>query len=411
VSSLSQAREVITLDDRGKCDTLALRRDLLLKDGELVLPSPKEEVQWPQAAPNHCPPPNRAWERMQPTTWAQGQLCARLGIPAYYFRQCPLALQDQNANYWLRAGRDDKNGGETWRLRSRYGTLRAVLSQSYSPLDNAVLLDCLLPLLDSRYHLDWFALSDEGLHLRLIDSTQTREVRPDDALSVGVHLANSEVGKRSITVDALVYRLVCSNGLIALVQGKSLLRRRHIHLEQPRFVAALEEALAQGFQTAQEFVTRLERTTREVVPHPEIAIERLGMHWHLSEETQEAAKLALLCEPTDLHHSAYGLINAFTSAAQGLSDDKRYDLEVLAGEMAQHGVPAFALTPREKSVAVGVKLSRPDLTSTEKEKTAKEGSETFSVVDYAREMFDAEVVGRAVVGRSVMSQELAEVER
>ena len=44
----------------------------------------------------------------------------------------------------------------------------------------------------------------------------------------GLHIANSEVGKRSVTVDALVYRLVCTNGLIRLVKGKSLLHRRHV---------------------------------------------------------------------------------------------------------------------------------------------------------------------------------------
>jgi hypothetical protein len=427
VQTLSEARELIALDDRGKADTLVLRRQLMLKDGELVLPANGDEIGRSATTSNF-------WDRLAPTVWAQGQLCARLGIPLTYFRGCPAVLQDQNANYWLRQGRDGKDlgkdYGEQWLLRSRHGALRAVLSSSYSPLDNATLLDALLPVLGHRYKLDWFALSDEGLHLRVVDPTRTREVLPDDALSVGVHITNSEVGKRSITVDALVYRLQCSNGLITLVQGKSLLRRRHIHIEGLRFVAALEEALSGAFGVAEEFLSQMEASTRQVVTDPEIAIERLGVRWNLSQETREDAIWALLSEPNDRQNSAYALINAFTSAAQSLSDDKRYDLEVLAGEMARYGVPAFALSPLEKSVVVGIDLKEQgevasdtvanyeiesNVVANEEEENDTD-SETWSAIDYAREIFDAEVVGREVVGREALSleaveREVAEVER
>ena len=43
-------------------------------------------------------------ERLRPTRWAIGQLCARLGIPASYFAACPSILQDIQANYWLQDG-------------------------------------------------------------------------------------------------------------------------------------------------------------------------------------------------------------------------------------------------------------------------------------------------------------------
>jgi hypothetical protein len=439
VQTLREARELIALDDRGKTDTLVVRRQLMLKDGDLVLPVEDDEAK----------SGSNVWDRLVPTAWAQGQLCARLGIPVTYFRGCPAVLQDQNANYWLRQGRDGKDYGEQWLLRSRHGALRAVLSSSYSPLDNATLLDALLPVLDHRYKLDWFALSDEGLHLRVVDPTRTREVLPDDALSVGVHITNSEVGKRSITVDALVYRLVCSNGLIALVQGKSLLRRRHIHIKGPRFVAALEEALSGAFGVAEEFLSRLEASTQQVVARPDTAIEKLGERWYLGEETQEAAKRALLREPSDRQHSAYALINAFTSAAQGLSDDKRYDLEVMAGEMARYGVPAFALSPLEKSVAVSLELPPPawkrndgdsggamsdgsginvlTINGSSSQVNEAEGSSEFSdgqassyeanddssrqdfcVVEYACQIFDDEVVGHELVGCEVLSREAVE---
>ena len=105
-------------------------------------------------------------------------------------------------------------------LRAKAENLRAVLSERYSPLDNATLLDELRVLLPDSYRVDWFGLQDESLHLRVVDPARTRELLPDDALTVGIHLVNSEVGMRSVTVDALVYRLVCTNGLIRLVKGQ-----------------------------------------------------------------------------------------------------------------------------------------------------------------------------------------------
>ncbi len=51
-------------------------------------------------------------------------------------------------------------------------------------------------------------------------------------------------------------------------------------------------------------------------------------------------KLSLLGEPSGQQESLYGLVNAVTSAAQRLSLDERYDLEVLAGHLLESGLPA-----------------------------------------------------------------------
>ena len=235
--SLDQAREWVRADDDGKWDTTVPRQGLQLCDGRLTWPHQKEE------------------QPLSLTTWASGQLCARLGIPAPYFRKCPLDLQDAQANHWLQHG--PQKHGEKWLLRAKDESLRAVLSERYSPLDNATLLDELQMLLPDSYRVDWFGLQDESLHLRVVDPARTRELLPDDALTVGIHLVNSEVGMRSVTVDALVYRLVCTNGLIRLVKGKSLLRQRHLHVSQHRFVGALGEAIDQAMKESEKFLCQI----------------------------------------------------------------------------------------------------------------------------------------------------------
>lgn len=395
--TLSQVRERIEADDKGKWDTIVTRGELALRDGELAFPAPNGEEM-----------------RLGLSRWASGQFCTRLGIPAGYFRRCPTVLQDQQANYWLkevkearathckthsvkRAGKHDgKHCGDTgeeneanegdalssrWRLRAHHGQVRAVLSNRYAPLDNSVLMESLTPILDSHYQVDWFGLTGESLHLRVIDPKKTREILPSDALSVGVHIANSEVGFRSVTVDALVYRLVCSNGLIRLVKGKSLLRQRHVHLQEPRFVAALEEAVANAFVTADEFLEQMKRSAKEPVADVEATIERIGERWNLSESTTETAKILLLREPAGLQETLYGVVNAFTAVAQRLPDEDRYDLEVLAGRLAEHGVAAYA---PQKSLRRRI-ASNPD-----------------AAIALAKELFEAQVVPRATTPEQAM---------
>lgn len=395
--SLHEVQDAIAADDLGKWDTLVRRDDLALHNGQLTGFAPADA--------------SDASASLTPTSWATGQLCARLGIPVTYYRKCPVELQDIQVNHWLKHATRRSNdsdslgvdgfadGGsnghtsngsrsngsqpqETWQLRAKGDTLRAILSERYTPLDNRTLLQELEPLLSSRYRVDWFGLSEESLHLRIVDPHKCREVLPDDPLTVGIHLSNSEVGFRALTVDALVYRLVCTNGLIRLVKGKSLLRQRHIHIAQPRFVAALAEAVEGALLAADGFLDELQRTTRTPVPQVETTLERLGEAWGLSDEAQQAAKAVLKREVSAQQDTLYGVINAFTSVAQSLPDEARYDLEVLAGNLAAHGVPAFALAPQEmvpKERAMNG--------------NAYGSQEGRSVVQLAQEMFEAEVVG------------------
>jgi hypothetical protein len=358
---VDEARAAVLCDDAGKWDCQVKRDALCFKDGALAFVRNGEE------------------HRQRPTTWASGQLCSRLGIPAPYFRKCPPVLQDVQANYWLK---ETGNAREQWLLRSRHDTLRAVLSERYSPLDNSELLDALMPSLASHHRVDWLSLEEEGLHLRIVDPLRARDVLPDDALSVGIHISNSEVGLRSVTVDALVYRLVCTNGLIRLVKGKSLMRQRHVHIARPRLVAALEEAVAAAWGEAGGFLTQMQRTTQMPVEDVEGVIERLGERWHFSKPVQEDLLTSLRREPAMVQETVYGVVNAVTNVALRMSSEARYDLEVLAGHLAEQGVGAYApKRPRRGSQGdPGAEDSSDD--------------DSFDAAETARELFEAQVMSR-----------------
>jgi hypothetical protein len=321
--SLDDVRDQVHADDTGKWDSVVPCRQMLLHQGRLVFPQAQ--------ADGHS-------EGLTLTPWALSQACQKLGLPTQYIKRCPPRLQDENFNHWNRMdeigrqlGKADRDPDAAWLVRARGGTARGVLTPKYARLDNTQLLDALFPLLsDGRFKVGLVQLSSESFHLRLVDPLISRDVLPGDRLMVGIHLANSEVGLRAVTVDALVFRLVCTNGLIRRVNQKSLLKQRHIHVSEPRFRDLLADALREAVAVAAGFIEQMALAIRTPVPDPEHAIQVLAQAWNLPQSTTEMVRFNLFGESQP--DTLYGLVNAVTAAAQRLSSaDDRFDLETLAG--------------------------------------------------------------------------------
>lgn len=297
------------------------------------------------------------WEELDLTPWATTQLCQRLRMPTAYFRRCPTPLQDAQVNHWLqaRAGVDPEEETDwpvsdvetdtterRWLLRCKHGTLRAILSERYACFDHPALLEAMAGTVNGRFQVDWCALSEDSLHVRLLDPTLTREALPGDRLMAGLHIANSEVGKRAVTVDALVYRLVCQNGLVRLVKGKSLLYQRHVALSPDRFQTALAEAVTEALMQSSGFMERLVMATTTPVPDMDKMLLSLAQRWSLPKAMQESIRDGLLQSPAGQQETLYGLVNAVTRAAQTLNADDRHALETLAGTLLDEGSMASA---------------------------------------------------------------------
>jgi len=330
---LTELKRQIAQDDAGKWDLLVPKDRLILSRGQLILPE--------EHLDEHP-------ELLSLSPWATAQVCHRLGIPAPYFLRCSNPLRDAQFNYWAWQGAEDPDEEQDgkadtprpWLLRCKEQAVRAVLSDRYRPLDNADLVGTLVPILEDRFEVRGIALTPESFHLRLVDPRLAREVLPDDRLMVGVHVANSETGRRSVTVDALVWRLVCLNGMVRLVRGKSLLRQRHVSWDRPRFADALNRAVCEAVTAGAGLIDRLQAATREPVPDVEGVIRAIGQQAALTQSVQDRVKQALLSTPPPQQERVYGLVQALTYTAQSLAPDDRYDLEVLAGRLLDEGLPA-----------------------------------------------------------------------
>jgi hypothetical protein len=317
LTTIDDVRERVWEAQREKWDQPARGRTLRYDRGELALPGTL-----PEGRPR----------LLRPTPWAEAQLCQRIGVPTAYFRKCPPHLKDAQFNHWI--GQAEWRLAEArWTLRCRGAELRGVVSERYARLDDVELVGALARVVQGRFGVEWLSLGDESLHLRLVDPERGRNVLPDDRLVVGVHVANSEVGKRAVTVDALVYRLVCSNGLVRLVKGKSLLHRRHVHAPGEGLVEALGRAVECAAIEAGNAIERLEAATTEIVPEPEKALAGIAEKNVLPERVVQDALRALSFERRAQQHTLYGMVNALTNAAQRLGPDERYELETVAAEL------------------------------------------------------------------------------
>lgn len=321
--ALCDVREILAEDDKGKWDTLVKAEDLRYEEGRLSVAGIQT---W------------TGGESLSPTAWAEGQICRRLGIPAPYFRRCPPELKDAQFNHWIGRPLPEPEGEKergAWLLRCKDSSLRGVLSGRYRRFDNKDLMERVFDALHEGFEVKGFSLTSESLHLRLIDPKVSRKILPDDWLMAGVHLSNSEVGRRAVAIDALVYRLVCTNGLVRLVNGKSLLRRRHF----ARFEDDLPRACRAAVEEAREAMNRFAALTLQDVPDPEGTVKGFVARSGLPESVVPLALKALTYERTAMQHTMYGLVNALTNAAQSLPADERYEAETMAGRLLDGAVP------------------------------------------------------------------------
>jgi hypothetical protein len=277
----------------------------------------------------------------QLTAHALGQLCARLvlpeggTVPAGYLARCPPVLAALNLNHWLT---DPGPPARHVLVRIREGageqpcTVRAVLSDRYVALDHLPLLKELRELAP-RYDLvvrHW-SLDDHLLTLRLhVNADHPASSR--DPLQVGVHLANSEVGRGAVAFTALVTRRVCSNGLVVKVADLGGFRRRHVGRVGEELPQIIREALLRTIAEADRAAYRFARLREQAAPQPVVAfIERTAQRLGLAPEWASWVELRLEGE------TLYDVVNAFTLAAQQFPVAERIRIETAMSQFLQDG--------------------------------------------------------------------------
>ena len=281
--------------------------------------------------------------------YALGQLCSRMGIPSQYIHKCPPELRAINVNAWLN-DMISKEGGskeKEWLVRmvdtvNDQGEpdvkIRAMLSDRYSILDNNMLLHAIPQAITQAYSIEHFHYDDDSdMSLRIIFPGMKQKIGEtrlgtDDVLQVGLEIRNSERGSGAVRIDSVVYRLVCTNGMMGL-RTDSFFSQRHMFDEGlttlgSRISKSVTGLLTEGMGN----INRLSQAKQIALDTPIEVIERLAKEQKYSTKLTKDIVDSYLFEPDN---NAFGVVNAFTRAARSLPIARRIEIEEFAGSILQ----------------------------------------------------------------------------
>lgn len=282
------------------------------------------------------------------TTHAQRQVAERLGIPFKLWERFRLNhpdLLDHNVNALFR------REPERRMIRTLDGKARAFLSDRYRRLDNDQVAEHLLPVLGEIPDVRFASadVTDRHLYIKAVAPRVQGEIKTGDVVQAGVVIRNSEVGSGSLSVQPMVYRLICQNGMIATTATRHYHIGRQVGTNDASYEvfrdetmqaddkallmkvadvtrAAVDETVFQGL-----IASMREAADGPPMLQPVAGVERLAKKLDLAESEGQSV-LRHLIEGGDL--TAWGALNAVTRASQDVEDYERAtQLEAAGGRV------------------------------------------------------------------------------
>ena len=281
---------------------------------------------------------------------ARRQLADKLKIPYAYFERMRAeqpVLLDRNVNTWLQS-EDDRR-----MIRTLDGNVRAVLSDRYRRLDNFDLAESVLPILQQlpQVRFESVELTETRMYLKCVTPRLKVEMAPGDVVQAGVVISNSEVGQGTLSVQPLLFRLVCRNGLIA---SDRALRKTHVgralgsdenitvfkddtlQADDKAFFLKVRDVVQAAVSEATflQAAQKMQKTLQiPLTGNPVKTVEVLSQRFTLN-DTERAGVLRHLISEGDL--SGYGLVNAVTHFSKEVEDyDRATEFEALGGKLIE----------------------------------------------------------------------------
>ena len=155
------------------------------------------------------------------TDHSMNQLCGKLEIGTQYLRKCLPVSQElvaHNLNFWIKNTKSKELMVRTIERESDElpNIARAVCSNRYKRIDNDVVVThSLNKLMDLGLDIKYINYDRDTLNVTAINPKVEGEVSEGDVVQSGVTITNSEIGSGSLIIQPFIYRLVCTNGMVA----------------------------------------------------------------------------------------------------------------------------------------------------------------------------------------------------
>ena len=289
------------------------------------------------------------------TDHAHGQIADRVGIPKRYYdrmkTEAPALLAD-NVNHWFR------ETPERRMVRTLDGQARAFLSDRYHRIDNEQIADAVLPvLLESGGHgaVVSCCVTDAKLYIQALFPRLEGEVRHGDPVQGGVIVSNGEIGNGALDLRPMIYRLVCTNGLISgQIAEDARLRRNHVgrriesgedySVYSDETLKADDRALSLKIRDSIRVLAQpglfnrilaemRDATQQQPVANPMAAVSELGTSYSIAQGERDSMLMNLI---RGADYSKWGLVNAITETANAHpSYDRAVELQMMGGRVLE----------------------------------------------------------------------------
>jgi hypothetical protein len=265
-------------------------------------------------------------EDLSLSTHAHKQLCARIDVPYQFLGRCPQNLQYLLMNYFIQHGGYDK---EVMLRTIHQSQLRAIMSERYTPFDDVQLFPLVEPWVKDT-KIEWYSFDDYSTHVRLTLPETEEEIKVGDAVQKGIHITNSEVGVRSVTIQAVVIRLVCKNGLL------SAFKKSRSHIGDPqRLEEHVKYMIEASVLDSDALLAKYRQSLDIAIEEPTLALKKIAQNDGLNQNEFKQLLDVYLNQPDS---SLFGIVNALTQTAQDYPAERRWEMENIAGRLLDSGL-------------------------------------------------------------------------
>ena len=287
-----------------------------------------------------------------PSAHAHNQMADYLNIPRKFYDRLKSDLPDLisiNVNRLL-----GERVGEARMIRTLNGVGRAVMSDRYRRLDHEDLAENILPRIinGGQFQVESMKITEAKFYLQIVAPRMEGEIRVGHPVQFGLLIQNSEIGEGSLSIQAMIKILRCTNGMVVPEFSH---RKAHLGARlssegdggsflsmRDETQQATDKALwmqvqdqmdsissPEGFQRV--LASLQERADDKLTGDPQKIVEELSNKWALREEERSSILYSLLREGDD---TRWGLSNAVTQAANGhASYDRAVELEKIGGDV------------------------------------------------------------------------------
>ena len=259
---------------------------------------------------------------------ALSQYLTRLQYPHGFYQRIPSRLNCLNVNWLVQNGGFQREA--LFRIQDE-NQARALMTDVYQPVDNLDLLQMIEPYLGDgkvRWHYD----DELTFHMSVSFPNYAEELKKGDIVERGIHISNSEVGLRSITIAGYLYRLVCTNGLIGSGGGGDSYRFRHVgNVERLR--EKVQGAIESAKLEVERVVAQFKNALTVKIDEPFQYIERMAKDKELSQEELKAV-LNSFMEASEDKDNLFGVSQAISNAANVFEGERSYELQRIAVDVS-----------------------------------------------------------------------------